>query len=166
MMLIELYAPKGALTDDLRRRLAERLLHEVAYQEGAPAAAIAAGRRLFQIMIIEPETWVAGGHPLEPGEPTRYLARLTFPQGMLTDETRNEFISRVTRVLAEFDDAPERLYREPHAWVHLVEVTEGGFGSLGRSIPSPELYEMMLGPDGQGPTPGSPLAESASGSNA
>lgn len=161
MMLVELFAPKGALTDEQRRQVGQRLLNEVAYEDGVPEAALQAGRRLFQVMVHEPDTWIADARPVEPDQPTRYLVRLTFLQGMLTDQTRSLFISRVTRVLAEFDDDAQRLYREPHAWVHIVEVPEGGFGSLGRAIPSPELYEMTLGPDGNGPAPGTPFANPA-----
>jgi len=39
-------------------------------------------------------------------------------------------LTRVTTVLAEADDDPERMAKEPVAWVHVTEVLEGNWRAL------------------------------------
>jgi phenylpyruvate tautomerase PptA (4-oxalocrotonate tautomerase family) len=60
-----------------------------------------------------------------------YVVRVTVTPGALTDERKADVIQRVTRVLAEVDNDPDRPYREPDAWVHLVEVPDGNWGRSG-----------------------------------
>src|SRR3954447_7190262 len=38
---------------------------------------------------------------------------------------------------------PERLYREPHAEVHVLGVPEGGYGAFGRVVGDSALSEMI-----------------------
>lgn len=141
MMFIELFVPKGALSPDRRRRLAERLITEFMTEDeeqGVPPELIAASRTSEQVVVHEPETWVVGGRLVGPDEAPRYVVRVTVPSGWLR-EMSEEVIARVTRILATADDDPDRLYEEPVAWVHVQGVPDGGvgvFGQVMRSVPT------------------------------
>lgn len=154
MMLIELFAPRGALTQDQRRRVGERLLTELTNADEVPPDVLERARALWQVVVHEPETWIVGGGPLEPSEPPRYLVRMSVPQGSLNDETRADRIATITRVLAEVDEDPQRFYHEPHLWVHLIEVPEHNFGAMGQMFRTADIMNMITD-TGHGDAPGS-----------
>jgi YHS domain-containing protein len=160
MMLIELFVPKGALTEERRRRVGQRLLAELTHVEGAPPAVLDAARALWHVVVHEPDAWIAGGRPVEPTEPARYFVRMSVPSdgSSLTDEVRAGYVSTITRVLAETDEDPQRLYREPHAWVHIIDVPEGSFGALGRAMRNADIIKMVMGTAGTAPDAASPVA--------
>lgn len=147
MMLIELFVPRGARTPgNERRRVAERLLAELTSHEGADPAVLDATRALFHVIVHEPHEWISGGGRVEP---PRYFVRVSLPGGsMVNDKGRAHYISAITRVLAETSDQPERFYREPVATVHLIEVPEGAYGSLGRPMREADLVQMVMGTGG------------------
>lgn len=142
MMFVELFAPKGALGPEQRQRVAERLATEVMREESAPPAVIEASLAISHVVVHEPDTWLIGGRPVESTEAPRYLVRVSVPNAW-RKEMSEHVISRVTRVLADVDDDPHRLYREPHAWVHVVGVPEGSMGSLGQVMGSTEIIKMI-----------------------
>lgn len=142
MMFIELFAPKGALTTEQRRRVAERLATEVMREESAPPAVIEASLGISHVVVHEPDTWMVGGRPVESTEAPRYLVRVSVPDAW-RKEMSEHVISRVTRVLAEVDGDPRRLYREPHAWVHVVGVPEGSMGSFGQVMDSTDIVKLI-----------------------
>ena len=70
---------------------------------------------------------------------------MTVPAGALNDAKRSEIVKRVTRVLADADDQPERLYSLPLAsFVLLNEVPEGNWGSVGQIFRFPEIASFIL----------------------
>jgi YHS domain-containing protein/phenylpyruvate tautomerase PptA (4-oxalocrotonate tautomerase family) len=142
MMLIELFAPKNALSPEQRRRVAERLVTEVMTEESAPPAVTAASLAISHVVVHEPDTWLVGGRPVESTEAPRYLVRVTVPNAW-RKEMSEHVISRVTRVLAEVDGDRHRLYREPHAWVHVVGVPEGSMGSFGHVMDSSDIVKLI-----------------------
>lgn len=145
MMFIELFVPRGSLSPERRRRVAERLVTEVMSEESAPPAVIEASLALSHVVVHEPDTWMVGGRSLEPTEAPRYLVRVSVPNAW-RKEMSEHVISRVTRVLAEADDDPHRLYREPHAWVHVVGVPEGSMGAFGHVMGSTDIVKMVTRP--------------------
>jgi len=142
MMFVELFAPKGALGPEQRRRVAERLATEVMREESAPPAVIEASLAMSHVVVHEPDTWLVGGRPVESTEAPRYLVRVSVPDAW-RKEMSEHVISRVTRVLAEIDDDPHRLFREPHAWVHVVGVPEGSMGAFGHVMGSTDIVKMI-----------------------
>lgn len=62
-----------------------------------------------------------------------------------------EVISRVTRVLAEADPNPQRLYQEPIAWVHVIGVPEGGYGTFGKALEGTDIVRMITKPFRESP---------------
>ncbi|MQA86665.1 MAG: YHS domain-containing protein [Streptosporangiales bacterium] len=153
MMFIELFVPRGALGEEQRRRLSGRLITEFMTEEeeeSAPAAVIEAGYAIWQVVVHETDTWIVGGRALDPTEPPRYVVRVSVP-GSWRKDMSAEIISRVTRVLAEADEDPQRLYREPHAWVHVVGIPEGSCGAFGRVMGSNDIVKLITKPFRESP---------------
>jgi YHS domain-containing protein len=148
MMFIELFVPKGVLSEKQRRRLSERLITEFMTEEeekSAPAAVIEASRAIEQVVVHEPDTWIVGGRVVDPNEPPRYVVRISVP-GTWRKEMSAEVISRITRVLAEADQNPQRLYQEPVAWVHIIGVPEGSYGAFGQVMRSSDIVKLITKP--------------------
>lgn len=144
MMFVEVFAPKGTLGQEQRRRVAERLVTEVMSAEGAPAAVIERARAIAQAVVHQPDAWTVGGRPVDPTEDPRYVVRVSVPGAHLTDGMRAELVARVTRVLSEVDEDPRRLYREPSAWVHIVEIPDGNIGAFGHVMRTSDIVKMAV----------------------
>lgn len=165
MMFIELFVPKGALSADQRRRISERLITEFMTDEeehGAPAAVLEAARSIWQVVVHEPETWIVGGRPVDPDEPPRYMVRVSVP-GSWRKDMSGEVVSRVTRVLAEGEEDPRRLYDEPAAWVHVVGISEGSLGAFGQVMESADIVKMITKPFRESPDRDAAVAAAAAG---
>jgi YHS domain-containing protein len=153
MMFIELFVPKGALSEAQRRRLSERLITEFmteAEEQSAPAEVIEAGRAIWQVVVHEPDPWIAGGRAVDAGEPPRYVVRVSVSAAW-RKEMSAEVISRVTRILAEADQNPQRLYQEPVAWVHVIGVPEGSCGAFGQVMTSTDIVKLITKPFRESP---------------
>lgn len=166
MLFIELFAPKGALTEEHRRHLSGRLVTELVSAPGAPDALIERGRALAHAAVHELDAWTVGGRPVDPAETPPYIVRVTMLAGHASDDMRTEIVARVTRVLAEVDEDPQRLYHEPHAWVQIVELPDGNMGAFGRVVRLAEIMQMVIQPGEKppvvdlpvhGPPPGAAL---------
>lgn len=146
MMLVELFARRDSLSAAQRRHVSERLIVELISAPGAPADLLERGRAMSWVVVHELDTWVVGGPPVGPMEPPHYLVRVTVPGGHLNDAMRTEVVARVTRVLAEVQDDPQRLYREADAWVHIIEVPDGNLGTFGRIVSTADLTRLVVDP--------------------
>jgi phenylpyruvate tautomerase PptA (4-oxalocrotonate tautomerase family) len=145
MLFFEVFVPKGALTAARRSRIGERLVAAVVDAGDAPPAAqqtVRAIRALSWVAFRELDAWFVDDRPVEPGEAPRYFVRVTVTAGGLSDAKRAHVIERVTRVLAEVDDRPRRMYESPDAWVHLVEVPDGSWGALGRVMGHTDVVDL------------------------
>jgi YHS domain-containing protein/phenylpyruvate tautomerase PptA (4-oxalocrotonate tautomerase family) len=153
MMFIELFVPKGTLSEEQRRRLSERLITEFMTEEeeqGAPSGVIEANRAIQQVVVHQPDTWIVGGKPVNLNELPRYLVRVSVP-GSWRKPMSAEVISRVTRVLAEADPNPQRLYQESVAWVHVIGVPEGSYGMFGKALEGTDLVRLITRPFRESP---------------
>ena len=83
------------------------------------------------------------------------------PARHLTDGMRGELVAPVTRVLSEFEEDPQRLYREPSVWVHLVEVPDGNMGAFGRVLHLADIMKMVVNPEPKPAERGEPADEPA-----
>lgn len=138
MPFVEVFTPAGSVTKEQRGRISERLVAEVMKGEGAPDTD--AARSLSWLVWHEPEVWSIGGRLVGDGESPRYVVRVTVPADSLDDTKRAEIVRRVTDVLADADDKPERMFGLPLAsFVLLNEVSEGNWGSIGRIFRFPEV---------------------------
>jgi YHS domain-containing protein len=144
MLFIELFAPKGALSEEQRRRLSQRLVTELVAAEGTPPGVIERIRGISWLVVHEPDVWTVGGRAVESTEDPRYVVRVSVPAGHLHDGMRAEIVTRITRVLAQVDDDPQRLYQQPDAWVHIVELSEGNTGAFGQVVRTADIVKLTV----------------------
>ena len=148
MLLIEVFVPRGALSETEKETLATRLIDTLMVEDDSHAMEILdAQRTLTQVLVHEPATWVLGQRPAaDPADPPRYLVRVTVP-GSWRKEMSAHTVEIVTGVLAETErDAgrdPERVRSEPHAVVLVHGVSEGSVGIHGRAMSSLDLTELV-----------------------
>jgi YHS domain-containing protein/phenylpyruvate tautomerase PptA (4-oxalocrotonate tautomerase family) len=153
MMFAEVFVPKGALPPERLDQLAQRLtthgLHDRPETLDEPGAERADPgvldflESITHVVVHEVGLWVAGGRRLDPAEPPRYVVRVYVP-GPWRKEMSAHLITRITRALSESDpyDA-ERLYRQPHAEVHVLGVPEGGYGVFGRVVGESAMADLI-----------------------
>lgn len=152
MMFTEVFVPKGALTQADRAQLAQRLtthgLHDRPQALSEPGAVSADPgvldflESITHVVVHEVDVWVAGGQQLDSAQPPRYVVRVYVP-GPWRKEMSEHLIARITRALAESDPDPERLYRQPHAEVHVLGVPEGGYGAFGRVVGDAAMADLI-----------------------
>ena len=135
MLFFELFVPKG-MDEDARRDLSERLVAEIVRADDeAPARAheTAAAMRTLSAVAV---------HELDSARP-RYVVRVSVTAGALSAAKRKQVVAGATRALAASEADPDRLFREPEAWVHLVEVPEGSWGALGQPLDFSEIVGVI-----------------------
>jgi phenylpyruvate tautomerase PptA (4-oxalocrotonate tautomerase family) len=146
MLFFEVFVPNGTLTPERRGHIGERLVAAVVDAGDAPPAAqetARAMRAMSWVAFHELDSWFVDGRRVARGEAPRYLVRVTVTAGALSEAKRAHVIERVTQVLAEVDDDPRRMCQSPDAWVHLVEVPDGGWGALGRVMGHADVVELI-----------------------
>ncbi|QOV34531.1 ATPase [Streptomyces ferrugineus] len=154
MILIELFAPPGALgaaqREWLARRMIDLLMASDQPDDSHAPEVLEAAQSLTQVLVHEPTTWVVGGQqPVDPADPPRYVVRVSTPAAW-RKEMSGHVIEVLTQALAEAEKAagrdPDRLLHEPHAWIHVTGVTEGSLGALGRPMGSLDLIRHLTAP--------------------
>ncbi|GAA4973668.1 YHS domain-containing protein [Nonomuraea thailandensis] len=148
MLLIEVFVPKGALSEEERQSLGRRLIDTLMTEDDSHATEVLdAQRTLTQVLVHEPVTWVLGERPpAVPDDPPRYLVRVTVPASW-RKEMCEYAVDIVTGTLSETERAagrdPERLRRRPHATVLVDGISEGGVGLHGKAMTSMDLTELV-----------------------
>ncbi|MFC6935797.1 4-oxalocrotonate tautomerase family protein [Actinomadura yumaensis] len=107
-------------------------MSEVMVAEGAPDTE--AARAISWLVVNEIDAWFVGGRQLPAGEKPRYVVRVGVPAGSMNDDKRRDIVRRVTRVLADADEDPERFAHAAAAWVHINEIPEGNWGARGEIV--------------------------------
>ena len=143
MPFVEVFVPKGALSEVQREKLETRLVAEVMRVEGAPDTPSA--REISWLVLHEVGAWSVGGRRVRADEAARYVVRVAVPAGSLDYWKRAEMMQRLTDVLAEMDADPERLRQAPDAWIHIVEIPEGSWGAFGRVVGLRDIVAHVMG---------------------
>ncbi|MET8777867.1 ATPase [Nocardia sp. NPDC004654] len=139
MMTIELFVSPGVLDAERKQALAERILHALTTEDSAPDAVLDKARELTHVLVREPEVWATGG----PAAP-RYLVRLTVPGAWSNNpQFADHVVPMITGAIAATEPDPDRLTREPHCVVQIVGLRERGLATLGRTLTSTELTELL-----------------------
>ncbi len=127
MPMIDVTAPKGALSPPIRDALVKRLTDCLLKWEGAPADSTAA-QAIAWVFVHQTEAdhfYVGGANPAEP----RFRIEVTTPEGALDDENRAGLVKEIAEILeATVGPAASGL----NHWVLLKEIKDGGWGAAGR----------------------------------
>ncbi|GAB3702356.1 hypothetical protein [Nocardiopsis oceani] len=155
MLLVELYLPKGVLSPQQREQLAHRLVEFMDEDEHSPTV-LEDSRALTQVMLLEPETWIAGDRAVGR-QNTRYVARVSVPAPWVK-QVREEVVQRFTRIIldAAKEAAPDD---RPRIWVEVRGVRDGSWGMDGQTLSTPEIARLVTQRRraevrGRGPVPG------------
>lgn len=143
MTLIEVFVPKGSLSEADRDALGEHLATELLSGEGD---VVRRARAMAWVLIHEPRNWTVGGSAVASIDPPRFIVRLTVPGGHMNDAQRAEAVARITRALSSFAGDSQRLYRHPHAWVQIVEAPDGSLGLFGQVLGNADLVQLIVDP--------------------
>jgi phenylpyruvate tautomerase PptA (4-oxalocrotonate tautomerase family) len=142
MPFVEVFTPRGAVSEARRNLIGEQLVGEVMQAEGAPDTP--AARAISWLVWQDVDGWWVGGRRAGAGEAPRFVVRVAVPAGSLDDAKRRDMVERVTRVLAATDDDPARLNRDPVAWVHINEIPEGNWGAMGRVVRFADIASFVV----------------------
>jgi phenylpyruvate tautomerase PptA (4-oxalocrotonate tautomerase family) len=142
MPFVEVFSTPGTPRPEQRKQIAERLVAEVMVAEGAPDNEFA--RAISWLVWHEVEAWSIGGRVANAEESPRYVVRVSVPAASLTDDKREAIVKGVTRVLADADDEPERLYTSISSFVLIDEVPEGNWGGIGRVVRFNEIASFVM----------------------
>ena len=129
MPMIDVTLPEGALSQDQRDALGERLTNTILRWEGA--AEIPFSRQITVVYFDERPAgsiYVAGARETEP----RYRVLVTIPEGSITDDERKAgLVAQLTRDILEAEGAEgdEHVMR---VWVFIHEVPDGHWAGAGR----------------------------------
>jgi phenylpyruvate tautomerase PptA (4-oxalocrotonate tautomerase family) len=101
MPIIEMYVPQGALDEETKRALHERISRQVLEVEGADFDTSPLAREITWMFIREqPEgSWSVGGEPLTRQSGPRFFTRVSTPKGALDDERRAAVAAKVHEAL-------------------------------------------------------------------
>lgn len=140
MMFIELLAPAGTFTATQREEIGTAFINEIMSEEFGAGSLVDGIRSCCQVTVSEPGTWVVGGSAPDPAP--RYLVRVSVP-GAWRKEMSEMIIQAVTKVLAGYDEDPQRLFENPHAWVQVLGVPERSYGAYGKALTSTDITRLV-----------------------
>lgn len=143
MMFVELFAPKGVLGAEERRRLVMRLgaLEGLVPEEQRHAGVGPVFGSMFHVVVHEPEHWVRAGRLVEPETNPVFVVRIHVP-GPWRKDMSEYLVQHVTGVLTKFADETGTA-RQASVQVHVLGVPEGGLGVDGQVRTSTRLVDMM-----------------------
>ena len=142
MPFVEVFSSPGTPRPEQREQIAKRLVAEVMAGEGAPDTENA--RAISWLVWHDLAAWSIGGELLGADDAPRYVVRVTMPAPSLTDAKREEVIRRVTRVLADADDEPDRFYTSAAAFVLINESPDGNWGGVGQVVRFNQIANFVM----------------------
>lgn len=129
MPLIDITCPQGALTDEQRTALADRLTTVLLRAERAPDTEFFRNVTWIYVHELPAGAVLSGGRSV--AKPT-FKLDVTTPEGALSDRRRKELVAEATRVVCEVAGIAEE--EALRVWVLLHEVPEGQWGAAGHVI--------------------------------
>lgn len=131
MPLIHVNVPEGALDQERKSRLVDRLTREVLKVEGAPETA--AGLEIAWLFLNEVTAgaWAIAGTSQGVADGIRYLVQVTVPKGSLNDDRKKLMVETVTRVIADVEGVPTVELSPQRVWCMINEVPDGNWGAGG-----------------------------------
>lgn len=134
MPVFEVTYPQGALSDDVRAEMLERLTTALLRAERAPDTQFFRDVTWSYIHELPQGAINAAGRPVE--KPT-FKIDVTTPEGALSDRRRAELVASATAIVRELAGIDEA--EAIRVWVLCHEVAEGSWGAAGNVIQFQQL---------------------------
>jgi phenylpyruvate tautomerase PptA (4-oxalocrotonate tautomerase family) len=130
MPMIDLTMPTGALSEQAKEQLMDKLTKTLLKWEGAKADNKAA-QSIAWTFLHEAELVTVGG---QPAEKPRYRVFAGVPQGSIGDEEKQGLVAELTEEVlrAESPDREPTPGGATRVWVIINEITDGNWGGFGR----------------------------------
>jgi len=136
MPMVQLTHVKGALTDEQKDQLSERMTRVLLMIEGD--ADTPGGRSIAWVLFneVEPRTWAIGGRfdATYVGQAGKFLITVTVPEGSMNQTNKSAVHKAVNDAVLDITGIPDQDGAGRSVWVIINEVTEGHWGGGGRTI--------------------------------
>jgi phenylpyruvate tautomerase PptA (4-oxalocrotonate tautomerase family) len=140
MPFIEMFVTEGALDEQSKRALHERVSRQVQEAEGAPYEGSELSRAITFMLIHEmPEgSWSVGSEVRTAEDEPRIVTRVGVPHGSMSDEKRRDIVARVNaeivKVLGEEFTDPTKAF---------CLIAESVFSGGGQVVPFKSLMDVL-----------------------
>jgi phenylpyruvate tautomerase PptA (4-oxalocrotonate tautomerase family) len=140
MPFIEMYVTEGALDDDAKRTLHDRVSRQVLEAEGASYDDSELAQAITWMLIHEIPTgnWSVGSEVRGVDDEPRILTRVVVPHGALTDKKRRDIVARVN---AEVVNVLGEEFTNPIKSFCLID--ESLFSGGGQIVTFEQLVELL-----------------------
>jgi phenylpyruvate tautomerase PptA (4-oxalocrotonate tautomerase family) len=145
MPMLDAYIPAGALNPEAERDLLARLTDLLIEHEGADPANERV-RSIAWVFLHRPDAvYVAG----EPATEPRYRFVASVPEGQLDAERRLGMVASITEAVLDAEQGA-RPRDTSRVWVFPLEVPDGSWGALGRTVTLADIAGFALGDEEAG----------------
>lgn len=129
MPLIDVTLPEGALAEEAKASLVERLTATVSQVEGM-ADDPKVANLIWTLLDERPAgAFHAAGRPVDT---PRYRVNVTVAAGSLDAERKERLVAEVTQHVLEAEGAPNDPRNAARVWCHIHELPDGNWGAVGR----------------------------------
>jgi phenylpyruvate tautomerase PptA (4-oxalocrotonate tautomerase family) len=136
MPIIQVYYPQGALDQQLKATLAQKLTDVLIMMEGG--AGTTAGRAFASVLMTEvnADSWFVGGHldATFVAKAGKFLVYVTIPEGYMNAAHKTEVHSAVNAAILEVTGHQADPSAGANILVVINEVPEGNWGANGKTI--------------------------------
>jgi phenylpyruvate tautomerase PptA (4-oxalocrotonate tautomerase family) len=139
MPMIDLTLPQGALDDDQKQALVEKLVAAVRKWEGIADDPRAVATIRSFIDERPASAFACGG---QAQKAPYYRIQLTVAEGVLDEERKAGLVAEVTQViLAAEGSSPDDPRNAARIWCHIHELPDGNWGAVGRIWRLPDMVQ-------------------------
>jgi hypothetical protein len=143
MFLIEIAAPRDALSETDRRDLAGAICEVlVGDQHSVPEETLRRARAMTHVSFRENDGWTTGDGPWTPGQAPPLIATFTVPEAWRAEMSRTA-IGAVRRAVNRLDRAHGWQRPHGHLWVNVVGVADASIGMDGRPATADDVVGSM-----------------------
>ncbi len=136
MPIMQIYYPQGSLTRERKAALAQKLTDVLLLMEGNAKTAGGLGFASVLFTEVAQSDWWVGGRTdaTYVAPPGKFLVRVTIPEGYMNQVHKTEVHAAVTAAIVAVTGNPNDPGQGGSVQVIIDEVTEGNWGSHGKTI--------------------------------
>jgi len=152
MPIMQIYYPQGSLTDERKAALAQQLTDVLLLMEGNAKTAGGLGFASILFTEVAQSDWWIGGRTdaTYVAPPGKFLVRVTIPEGYMNQAHKTEVHIAVTAAIVAVTGNPNDPGQGGSVQVIIDEVTEGNWGSHGKTISLASIADTVgLSKDGE-----------------